>query len=47
MKFDYRQFSKRFPAIECAVFVIHEPPQRLTACLRVEIDAAKKRAVAR
>ena len=27
MKFDYRQFSKRFPAIECAVFVIHEPPQ--------------------
>lgn len=25
MKFTERQFSKRFPPIECAVFVMHEP----------------------
>ena len=25
MKFEIRKFSKRFPPVECAIFVIHEP----------------------
>lgn len=25
MKFESRKFSKRFPPVECAIFVVHEP----------------------
>lgn len=25
MKFESRTFSRRFPAVECAIFVVHEP----------------------
>ena len=28
MKFEKRQFSKRFPAVECALFVVHEPDHK-------------------
>jgi|HubBroStandDraft_6_1064221.scaffolds.fasta_scaffold476397_2 hypothetical protein len=27
MKFELHQFSKRFPPLECAVIVLHDPPR--------------------
>ncbi len=47
MKFEKRRFSKRFPEIECAIFVVHEPPMPKIAVPKDEFPYVENRSVHR